>query len=105
MQIMMYIFLRRNKDTDVPYIIKSIIYLISCARANANGSTSVAFTTVANIYKLIFDNSPITKNNPTTKTDSNQNDDNFPSIFFFPEGTDLSEKNKDKSNSCMIYTY
>jgi lysocardiolipin and lysophospholipid acyltransferase len=64
MQIMMYIFLSRKRDQDVPYIIRSLSYLLCTG--------------------------PV------------------PSIFLYPEGTDLSEGNKKKSNACKyscIYLY
>ena len=56
MQIMMYIFLSRKKEKDVPYIRKMLSYLL------CTGCT--------------------------------------PSLFLFPEGTDLNESNKKKSNAC-----
>jgi lysocardiolipin and lysophospholipid acyltransferase len=58
MQIMMYIFLGRNKEKDLPTIEKSLNYL----------------TTV----------------------------DSHPSLFIFPEGTDLSDSNKLKNDQCLL---
>ena len=56
MQIMMYIFLSRKRDQDIPLIRRMLMYLLGCGCA--------------------------------------------PAIFLFPEGTDLSESNKAKSNAC-----
>jgi len=55
MQIMMYIFLSRKRDQDVPHIIRTLTYLLCTG--------------------------PV------------------PSVFLYPEGTDLSEGNKRKSNA------
>ena len=56
MQIMMYIFLSRKREIDVPHIKRMFSYLL------CTGAT--------------------------------------PSLLLFPEGTDLSESNKKKSNAC-----
>lgn len=56
MQLMMYIFLTRKREEDIPHIVDTLTYLIN-ARAK-------------------------------------------PTIFIFPEGTDLSLSNKVKSNNC-----
>lgn len=54
MQAMMYIFLRRNRDLDIPHISNTLLYLFNCGIK--------------------------------------------PSIFLFPEGTDLSKNNIERNN-------
>ena len=59
MQIMMYIFLSRKREMDIPHIKRMLSYLL------CTGAT--------------------------------------PTLFLFPEGTDLSESNKKKSNACKYF--
>lgn len=58
MQIMMYIFLSRKREQDIPYIRRILSYLLCTGHA--------------------------------------------PSLLLFPEGTDLNENNKKKSNACKL---
>jgi lysocardiolipin and lysophospholipid acyltransferase len=57
MQCLLFIFLSRNRENDLPHIANSLLYLLTSS-----------YTEVA------------------------------PCILYFPEGTDLSESNKKKSN-------
>jgi 1-acyl-sn-glycerol-3-phosphate acyltransferase len=60
MQVMLYIFLSRKREMDIPYIKRMLTYLLCTGPA--------------------------------------------PSILLFPEGTDLNDSNKKKSNACKWFT-
>lgn len=59
MQVMLYIFLSRKREMDIPYIKRMLTYLLCTGPA--------------------------------------------PSILLFPEGTDLNDSNKKKSNACKCF--
>jgi Acyltransferase len=61
MQIMMYIFVSRKREEDIPYLRKILSYLICTGHS--------------------------------------------PSLLLFPEGTDLNESNKKKSNACKFFRF
>lgn len=61
MQIMMYIFVSRKREEDIPYLRKILSYLVCTGHS--------------------------------------------PSLLLFPEGTDLNESNKKKSNACKFFLF
>lgn len=87
MQIMMYMFLRRNRQVDVPYINRSLSYLLHCAtpRAALEPHASPGSSDLEPPSHVRTSGTP-------------------PSVYFFPEGTDLSPRNVERSNTCKWRT-
>lgn len=109
MQIMMYMFLRRNRQVDVPYIYRSLSYLLHCASPRSSTvppSTPSQCTkgpresTTSTIYSR---NHSITATKTTSTSVSVYCVTASPSVYFFPEGTDLSSRNIERSNTCELY--
>jgi hypothetical protein len=103
---MMYMFLRRNRQVDVPYIQRAASYLLHCSsstRPIKRKSATTSTSTTINTHTEEETTTRTTTGSELLIPDKSVSRRSFipasPSFYFFPEGTTLSTRNLERSNT------
>jgi 1-acyl-sn-glycerol-3-phosphate acyltransferase len=96
MQIMMYIFVSRNRDKDIPRIIQQLFYLMHSSRRATLSSSLSSPTLMSAPPSPSNAQSDLIEPHRAAALSSRPG----PSVFVFPEGTDLNPRSRERSNVC-----